>query len=189
MPQSNQFYKTMSESMRETLRNALLTEDKDNKNKNKIRIIMAPSEDKTRVGKTIFLAGTIDSGDSPNWQRQLYQEMSKEQDLYDKVTIFNPRRDEWPDDGSDEVIRQIKWEHKHMDEADYIVMNIIGDSKSPISLMEIGMYAQSGKLTVFCPEDFYRFDNVKVVCEKYGIPLHTTNEISDIVKEIKKIIK
>lgn len=182
--------KTATDYFKEGIEKGLksLIKESDDKKGSNILLIMAPEETDKREGKTFFLAGTIDSGNSPNWQKQLYERLSKDKDLAGRLTIFNPRRDEWPDDGSDEVIRQIKWEHKHMDEADTIIMNIIGESKSPISLMEIGMYSQSGKLIVFCPEDFYRFDNVKVVCEKYDIPLHTTNDIDEIIGEIKKQI-
>lgn len=174
----------MTEAMRERF-NDILKEDAETKS---LLHIMAPDDTKKRQGKSFFFAGTIDSGDSPNWQKELTNELNKDKGLYGKLTIFNPRRDEWPDDGSDEVIRQIRWELDHMDEADFIIMNIIGDSKSPISLMEIGLYAQSGKLIVFCPEDFYRFDNVMVVCERHNIPLHRTNDVKEIMKEIKKKI-
>lgn len=66
-------------------------------------------------------------------------------------------------------------------------MNILPESKSPISLMEIGMYCQSNKLLVFCTDKFYRFENVKCVCEKYKIKLIETNKIEDIVEQILKL--
>ena len=37
--------------------------------------------------------------------------------------------------------------------------------------MELGLYAQSHKIVVFCNPTFYRYTNVKLTCEKYGIPL------------------
>lgn len=50
-------------------------------------------------------------------------------------------------------------------------MVLLDDSKSPISLLEIGLYAKSNKLIVFCTSNFYRWDNVRLTCEKYHIPL------------------
>jgi hypothetical protein len=44
------------------------------------------------------------------------------------------------------------------------------ETKSPISLLELGLYANSGKLVVYCPEGFWRKGNVDIVCEKYFIP-------------------
>ena len=66
---------------------------------------------------------------------------------------------------------QIKWEQDHLDSADIIAMVLLDDSKSPISLLEMGLYAKSKKLIVFCTPKFYRFDNVRLTCEKYHIPL------------------
>ncbi len=43
------------------------------------------------------------------------------------------------------------------------------NTKSPISLLELGLYAASDKLTVCCPEGFWRKGNVDIVCERYGV--------------------
>ena len=32
-------------------------------------------------------------------------------------------------------------------------------------------------------DNFYRFDNVKVTCERYGVPLISTKKIEDFVKD------
>lgn len=149
--------------------------------------IDAPSNRKPLPNsKKVFLAGTIDSGDSEDWQDEICRYFEEKDDSKVAITIYNPRREEWPDDGSNEVKRQIRWEHNKMDNADLIVMNILPDSKSPISLMEIGMYSKDNKLHVFCQPDFYRFDNVEMVCKKYGIPLHKTNDVKSICKIIEK---
>lgn len=116
--------------------------------------------------KTVFLAGTIDNGDSSNWQEELIE---KCQDL--NVVFFNPRRKEW-NPTIVEMEYQIKWEQQHLDMADLIVMCLLDNSKSPISLLELGLYAQSKKIVVFCNPAFYRWDNVRLTCEKYEIPLY-----------------
>ena len=46
------------------------------------------------------------------------------------------------------------------------------DSRSPISLLEMGLYARSGKLFVACSPDYYRYDNVRITCRRYGVPLY-----------------
>lgn len=149
-------------------------------------VIDAPSNKKPLDNSfTVFLAGTIDADKgSVDWQHKICKKIEDTTDNKYRITIYNPRREEFPDSGSSEVRRQIKWEHKHMDDADLIVMNILEDSKSPISLMEMGMYAESGKLVVFCKAGFYRYDNVQMVCKKYNVPLHNTNDIDDICKLI-----
>lgn len=142
-----------------------------------VQIYTAPDYTYQEDGNTsIFLAGTIDSGDSENWQEQLSEILSLHEDL--DLHIFNPRREYWPDSNdNEEVTRQILWEQEHLDKADIIIMNILGDSKSPISLLELGLYARSGKLAVFCPEEFYRFENVRQTCKAYNIPLIKTNNL------------
>ena len=125
----------------------------------------------------LFLGGTIDNGNSLDWQKALTDELNS-CDTVHPIMIYNPRREEWPAaEAHDEIDKQINWELYHLERADLIVMNILPKSKSPISLMEIGLFAKEHKLMVFCNENFYRFDNVRVVCERYNVPLYTTNDI------------
>ena len=128
------------------------------------------------LGTKVFLAGTIENGKSVDWQ----DEISKYGDSIG-LTMFNPRRKNWNKNAKrQEIDEQINWELSHMEKADVIIMNILGDSKSPISLMEIGLFARQNKLLVFCPKEFYRYDNVRVVCGSYGIPLFETNDVTYI---------
>lgn len=117
--------------------------------------------------KTVFLAGTIDNGDSFNWQEDI---INRCKDL--DVTFYNPRKKQWTDN---QLEYQIKWEQEYLDNSDIIIMCLLDDSKSPISLLELGLYAQSGRLIVFCNPEFYRYTNVKLTCQKYNIPLYKVN--------------
>lgn len=118
--------------------------------------------------KSVFLAGTIDNGDSPNWQEEVIKEY---EGRFDKEIVFySPRRPDWNQHPIN-LEHQIKWEQGHLDAADLIVMVLLDNSKSPISLLELGLYAQSKKIIVFCNPEFYRYYNVKLTCEKYNIPL------------------
>lgn len=143
------------------------------------------------IGKNpfrIFLAGTIDNGDSTDWQQELINTINGVE-LRRPTSIYNPRRKEWPSsDDHREIDRQIEWELSHLEKADLIVMNILANSKSPISLMELGLFAREGRLMVFCPKTFYRYDNVRNVCKRYEVPLHTTNNIPYIAERVCKCI-
>lgn len=57
-------------------------------------------------------------------------------------------------------------------------------SKSPITLLELGLFAKSGKLHVVCTEGFYRYDNVRITCAKYGVPVYAslTEAIGEIIR-------
>lgn len=130
--------------------------------------------------KSVFLAGTIDDGNSFNWQESL---INRCQDL--DVVFYSPRRKYWNKDATKEDIEfQIKWEQEHLDSVDLIVMCLLDSSKSPISLLELGLYAKSNKIVVFCNPEFYRYTNVQMVCQKYNIPLY--NVSIDLIKEVIK---
>jgi len=45
-------------------------------------------------------------------------------------------------------------------------------SQSPITLLELGLHAASGKVTIVCPPGFWRRGNVEIVADKYNIPLY-----------------
>lgn len=133
---------------------------------------------------SIFLAGTIDMGESDDWQTNFTKQVK---DLF-SLNIFNPRRDKWDSNikqtfETPDFYQQVNWELDAMEKADYVVMNILPDSKSPISLLELGLYAKSGKLIVCCPKEFYRFGNIQVVCNRYDIPL--IYEYKDLVKYVR----
>jgi hypothetical protein len=134
------------------------------------KVIHAPDNIDDVKQMSIFLAGTIDMGDAPEWQRDIV----KEWDKFD-VVFFNPRRPDWDSDfGSKEVLNQVNWELDAMDKANIILVNILEESESPITIAETYRHAGSAKLFVACPKGFYRYDNIKAVCEHYKSPLYNS---------------
>lgn len=148
------------------------------------------SENPDREEVSIFLAGTIDNGESYDWQNDIIKTFEKlDKELPVELIIYNPRRSEWDKNASKKMLEeQIRWEQNHLDKADWIIMVLSDNSKSPISLLELGLYASSEKLIVFCTDKFYRYDNVRLTCEQYLIPLINSTNISDIIEEIKNVI-
>ena len=156
-------------------------------------IIITPEEvmnkEANKIGaKSVFLAGTIDNGNSLNWQDKTIIELINlgVKDL----EVYNPRREHWnPNPSKEDMEYQIKWEQDHLDKANIIAMVLLDDSKSPISLLEIGLYAKTGKLIVFCTPNFYRWDNVRLTCKKYHIELvqdtHSLVIANKIISKIK----
>lgn len=135
----------------------------------------------------VFLAGSIEMGASENWQSKVeayFQELNE-------YTILNPRRDDWDssweqDFENPNFYQQVNWELKGLELADKIIMYLDPDTKSPISLLELGLFANSGKLLVCCPDGFWRKGNVEIVCEHYNIPIYT--EIKELLgHHFKKI--
>lgn len=120
----------------------------------------------------VFLAGTIDNGNSVDWQEHATNYI-----LHNSVySVLNPRRKEWDGEWKQSkdnplLVEQVKWEHEAMCNSDVILMYFANKSVSPITLLELGMFATSGKLVVCCDRDFWRLGNVEIICDMYNIPL------------------
>jgi hypothetical protein len=120
----------------------------------------------------LFLAGSIEMGTAEDWQTKVELELKD----FD-ITIFNPRRDDWDSSWSqesDQFNKQVNWEMNALEKSDVILMNFCKDTKSPISLLELGLYANKKNMIVVCPKEFWRSGNVEVVCARFNIPLFRT---------------
>lgn len=131
---------------------------------------------RNRSKKSVFLAGSIEMGIAEDWQANLGEWF-----LHREWNIFNPRRKDWDSSWiqsyqSPHFSQQVRWELNALDKSDLILMYLDPNTKSPISLLELGLYADSKKLQVICPDGFYRKGNVEVVCSIYDIPLFNTIE-------------
>ena len=133
------------------------------------RVVKAP--EKLDYQKRIFLSGSIEMGTAERWQDRIEEEL-KDTD----VVILNPRRDHW-DSSLEQSIKcpefaeQVNWELDAMEEADKIFMYFDPNTKSPITLLEFGLYCKSRKLMVCCPLGFWRRGNIEIMCNRYRIPL------------------
>ncbi|MNI74481.1 hypothetical protein D3C73_1305670 [compost metagenome] len=61
-----------------------------------------------------------------------------------------------------------------MEKVDVILLFLDANSKSPISIMELGLFADSGKLMVCCEDGFWKKGNVDIVCKRKGIDQYKT---------------
>ena len=132
----------------------------------------------------IFLAGSIEMGSAVNWQQKIVDDLKG----LKRLVFLNPRRDDWDSSWKQELnnphfYEQVTWELDMLDDADHIIMYFDPNTKSPISLLELGLYADSGKLIVCCPQGFWRKGNVDIVCQRYNIPLF--ENIETLIVELK----
>ena len=119
---------------------------------------------------SLFLAGSIEMDDAPRWQDTLIAALADTD-----VVVLNPRRDalppEWEQHAENPAFRgQVQWELEGLERASLVCFYFAPGTKSPISLLELGLRARSGRAIVCCPEGFWRRGNVEIVCERYGIP-------------------
>jgi len=137
---------------------------------------------------SVFLAGSIETGKAEDWQAKVVSELKG----IEWLLILNPRRDGWDNSWEQSINNpqfreQVEWELDALEYADYIVLYCCPDTKSPITLVELGLHAKNKpeRLIVCCPEGFWRKGNVDIVCNKYGVKQVDTLE--NIVEFIKNL--
>jgi len=118
---------------------------------------------------SIFLAGSIEQDKAERWQDRVIEKLSDS-----PITLLNPRRKKWEASWKQEIKnphfnKQVNWELDALEKADKILLYFDPNSKSPISLLELGLFAKSGKMLVCCPEGFWRKGNVDIICRRFGI--------------------
>ena len=134
--------------------------------------------------KKVFLAGSIEMGAAENWQEKVTDALS---DL--DIVILNPRRDDW-DSSQEQSIdneyfrEQVEWELDAQEQCDLIVMYFDPNTKSPITLLEFGMFSQTGRLLVCCPVGYWRRGNVEIVCERDKVPMFW--EMEEFIPAIRR---
>lgn len=140
----------------------------------------------------IFLAGSISanadmSNLAEDWQSETTQ-------FFNELDwgVFNPRRDDWDSTwkqnfDNPQFFQQVSWELNALDVADFILLYLVPETLSPISLYEFGRYSTSGRIAVVCPEGFWRKGNIEIACHKDNIPLfNTLDEFKEFFKTYKK---
>jgi len=120
--------------------------------------------------KSVFLGGSIEQGTAEDWQKYVSGK------LQSSFNVFNPRRSDWDSSWEQNItnaqfFQQVEWELNALEHSDYIIMNFIPETMSPISLLELGKFAQPGKMFVCCPEGYWRKGNVDIFCSKYNIEM------------------
>ncbi len=121
----------------------------------------------------VFLAGSIEMGRAVDWQQRLIAQLDQL-----PITILNPRRADWDSSwvqraDNPQFREQVEWELSGLARADFILMYLAEGTTSPISLLELGLYADryNGCMLVCCPDGFARKGNVEIVCEHCGVQL------------------
>jgi hypothetical protein len=138
----------------------------------RMRILKPPSPPNLApTDRVVFLAGSIEMGVAEDWQARLALDLADVE-----AVALNPRRDEWDASWRQSIDEpkfreQVEWELEGLERADVIAMWFAPDTKSPITLLELGLHARGGRVIVGCPHGFWRRGNLEVVCARYAVPL------------------
>ena len=120
----------------------------------RLKIFQRPAEIMTEAIKSVY----------PDYTVILDAQIPDKEDEDSPAMDFKPFR------------TQVEWELHAQDIADLRVYYFDPETKSPITLLELGLYATK-PCVVYCPEGYFRKGNVDIVCKKYGIPVFDDKEI------------
>lgn len=116
-------------------------------------------------------------GQAEDWQEYATKRIAESMGF---STLFNPRRDDWDASweqrlDNPQFHEQVTWEIDHLTTATHILFNFVSGTKSPITLLELGLTATlDSNIIVVCPDDFWRKGNVDIVCQRLGYPVYKT---------------
>lgn len=140
---------------------------------------------------SLFLGGSIENGKADLWQDKLSEKLMNK---FGNIIILNPRRENWnsalkQDLTNPEFYEQVDWEYNSLERSDYILIYFQPNTYSPISLMELGLFAANKKVIVCCPEGFWRKGNVDFICKKFELTvIENYEDIVSILERDKNII-
>jgi len=103
-------------------------------------IIEAPNEIyslENNQNVKIFLAGGIRN--CPDWQKEMIEKLKD----FPNITLYNPRRENFPIEDPKAAEEQITWEYNHLMISNIIIFWFSRGSLNPIVLFELGKYGLS----------------------------------------------
>src|SRR5262249_21413824 len=133
---------------------------------------------------SVFLAGSIEMGQADAWQARVESALAD----VDAI-VLNPRRDDWDASWKQTLTdpqfrQQVEWELSGLARASVVAVYFAPDTKAPITLLELGLLAHSGRAVVCCPDGYWRKGNVEVVCARYGMLL--VEDLTALVAEVRR---
>ena len=134
---------------------------------------------------SVFLAGPTSGRD---WRKSLIKLLAELD-----IVILNPQRFDWDSTWTEDFsdprwTEQVNWEMDMREAADVVAFMFDDSSVAPITLLELGLSAHSGKVVVCISEGYPKRGNVASVCQRYNIQQVSSEEalaeaVANIVRE------
>ncbi|ROW07995.1 hypothetical protein VPNG_06111 [Cytospora leucostoma] len=123
---------------------------------------------------SVFLAGPTECPWRTNFLATLRSLIEKSP--HPNITVYNPYQPNWgpswrEDLADNRFTTQVEWELERQESATIVALFFHGDSKAPLSLLELGLSARSGKAVVGCDKAYWKRGYVQAVCQRYGVPM------------------
>jgi hypothetical protein len=134
----------------------------------------------------LFLAGSITN--CPDWQADIIEKLKDVEGL----TIYNPRRKNFPMDDPNAAEAQIVWEYNHLKAANGISFWFDAGSLGPITLYELGRWGNANTykgLIIGIHPDYKRKQDVEIQTKLSRPRTRIVYNIDDLAAGIKKLMK
>lgn len=142
--------------------------------------IKCPQEfNKTFESISLFLAGGITN--CPNWQNEMSDLLKNT-----KLTLIDPRRDNWDVNDSAIEQQQINWEFKHLNLADAIMFWFPCETLCPITLYELGFWNAKANKKIFvgCHPEYKRKSDVVIQTQLVNPNLNVVSSLNELKIQI-----
>lgn len=134
----------------------------------------------TQDKECIFLAGSMAKEPEVNWRQTVID------NLEENYHFLDPTNSNHNSLSDAEMHEHVMWEFEGMRIADYILINFISDSLSPISLVELGLHTATDKLIVVCPKEFYKWSYIETLCKEHNTPIF--NRLEEVINGDMELI-
>lgn len=122
---------------------------------------------------SVFLAGPTSGRD---WRKSVIKFLVELD-----IVILNPQRFDWDSTWAEDFsdprwTEQVNWEMDMRETADVVAFMFDDAIVAPITLLELGLSAHSGKVVVCISDGYPKKGNVAVVCQRYNIQQVSSEE-------------
>ena len=151
-------------------------------------IIEAPNEIysvENMHSRKLFLAGGITN--CPDWQSVVIEGLKDMRG----VTIYNPRRKNFPMNDPKAAEAQIAWEFNQLANADVILFWFSKGSLNPIVLYELGMWGNSSNIpmVVGCDKGYERTQDVIIQTQLARPDVEIFDDLDDVICTAAELLK
>ena len=141
--------------------------------------VEAPQEPASFSIPSVFLAGTITG--SSDWQTEICQKIK---DL--NITVFNPRRKNFPIHDPKAAEAQITWEYNYLRKVTFISFWFAKETIGPIVLFELGAHSMTTKpLVVGVDPEYPRRQDVEIQMKLIRPELKIVYSLDDVATQIQ----
>ena len=151
-----------------------------------IKVVEAPNTIQD-LNPSVFLAGGITS--CPDWQKILIEKITNRFGNID-LTLYNPRRENFPIYDPSAMNEQVEWEYNHLKKSDIIVFWFSGGSLNPIVLYELGLWGNSGSRQIIVGVDpnYQRKQDVVLQTKLARPDVTVVDSLDDIVHSLLRFV-